>query len=113
VSGIVVAGAGLRRIAYFSSSDAHVTAVGGANGSRAHVVERVIEDSGVAASIGRAGVPLPWPARWGYPGSMTEIADQFEDRDRGEDVERPRGNEGITEDAEPPREGESVEGHGP
>jgi hypothetical protein len=48
-----------------------------------------------------------------YPESMTETADQFEDRDRTEDVERPTGDVGVTEDANPPREGESVEGHGP
>lgn len=44
---------------------------------------------------------------------MTETADDFEDHYRSEDVERPSGSEGVTEDVEPPREGESVEGHGP
>jgi hypothetical protein len=44
---------------------------------------------------------------------MTETADDFGERVRGEDVERPSGDEGVTEDVTPPREGESVEGHGP
>lgn len=43
---------------------------------------------------------------------MTETAEVFPGRPRGEDVERAHENEGSTEDVEPEREGESVEGGG-
>ena len=42
---------------------------------------------------------------------MTETADQFEDRDLDEDIERPRDGQGVAEDVSPPRTGESVEGY--
>jgi hypothetical protein len=43
---------------------------------------------------------------------MTETVERFPDRPRGEDVERGYENEGSTEDVEPEREGDSVEGGG-
>ncbi|MGZ4589370.1 MAG: hypothetical protein ACXV4A_03475 [Actinomycetes bacterium] len=43
---------------------------------------------------------------------MTERTDTYSARPRGEDVERAHENEGATEDVEPEREGEAVEGRG-